>query len=89
MYRWNWSHAARAESGENFLNQLYSPEEIPDGVVLLLVGQPKNLYSKYPVWIKNNDINVEEISMPKLELLDIIHLIECSNIEWINEENKE
>lgn len=27
--------------------------------------------------------------MPKLELLDIIHLIECSNIEWINEENKE
>lgn len=82
-------HAARAESGENFLNQLYSPEEIPDGVVLLLVGQPKNLYSKYPVWIKNNDINVEEISMPKLELLDIIHLIECSNIEWINEENKE
>lgn len=82
-------HAARAESGENFLNQLYSPEEIPNGVVLLLVGQPKNLYSKYPVWIKNNDINVEEISMPKLELLDIIHLIKCSNIEWINENNEE
>lgn len=37
---------------------------------------------------KNNDINVEEISMPKLELLDIIHLIECSNIEWINEKIK-
>ena len=82
-------HAARSESGENFLNQLYSPEEIPNGVVLLLVGQPKNLYSKYPVWIKNNDINVEEISMPKLELLDIIYLIECSNIEWINKDNKE
>jgi len=82
-------HAARAESGENFLNQLYSPEEIPNGVVLLLVGQPKNLYSKYPVWIKNSNINVEEISMPKLELLDIIHLIKCSNIEWINENNEE
>jgi hypothetical protein len=82
-------HAARAESGENFLNQLYSPEEIPNGVVLLLVGQPKNLYSKYPVWIKNSDINVEEISMPKLELLDIIHLIKSSNIEWINENNEE
>ncbi|MCI9365884.1 MAG: AAA family ATPase, partial [Clostridia bacterium] len=82
-------HAARAESGENFLNQLYSPEEIPNGVVLLLVGQPKNLYSKYPVWIKNSNINVEEISMPKLELLDIIHLIKCSNIEWINKNNEE
>ncbi len=82
-------HAARAESGENFLNQLYSPEEIPNGVVLLLVGQPKNLYSKYPVWIKNNDKNIEEISMPKLELLDIIHLIKCSNIKWINDNNQE
>ena len=81
-------HAARSESGENFLNQLYSPEEIPDGVVLLLVGQPKNLYSKYPIWIKNNDINVEEIEMPKIELLDIINLIKEANIEWINQKNE-
>ena len=27
--------------------------------------------------------------MPKLELLDIIHLIKSSNIEWINENNEE
>lgn len=81
-------HAARSESGENFLNQLYSPEEIPEGVVLLLVGQPKNLYSKYPIWIKNNDINVEEIEMPKIELLDIINLIKEANIEWINQKNE-
>ena len=78
-------HAARSESGENFLSQLYSPDEIQEGVLILLVGQPKNLYSKYPIWIKNDNENVEEIEIPKLKMQDIINIVKVTETNWINE----
>lgn len=76
-------HAARSENENNFLAQLYSPDEIPEGVVILLVGQFKNLYSKYPIWIKNSNSDVEELFIPKLSIEDVIQLIDTSNIKWI------
>ncbi len=76
-------HAARAECETTFLEQLYNPDEIPEGVIFLIVGQPKNLYSKYPSWIKNVNSQVHEINIPNLITSDIINLIEEKNICWI------
>lgn len=65
-------HAARY-SGTTFLNELPMPNEIPNNIKFILVGQP--LYDMYPSWIQNND-EVLKISLPSLEEDDVTMLID-------------
>lgn len=68
-------HAARANEQITFLDSLYLPSEIPDGVALMIVGQPSELYSNYPTWLKNSNDYVRKLYMPKLTSDDILCLL--------------
>lgn len=68
-------HAARANINTTFLSTLPLPEEIPEGICFVLVGQPISMYSdQYPIWLSNNELSYY-ISLPKLEVSDIKQLI--------------
>ena len=70
-------HAARSnDARKSFLPQLPLPEEIGEAVKIILVGQPVN--DKYPTRLLRNE-QIEYISLPVLEELDIIMLL--SNYE--------
>ncbi|WP_077595967.1 ATP-binding protein [Oceanobacillus kimchii] len=74
-------HAARANNEITFLHSLFSPDEIPEGVVFVIVGQPVQLYEQYPLWIKTGTENVEHLQMPSLLKEDIKELIEQKGIK--------
>lgn len=68
-------HAARAKIPVTFLASLPLPTEIPDGVCFILAGQPATMYQdQYPHWLSTGT-DIERISMPKLEIPDIMQLI--------------
>lgn len=68
-------HAARSSSSISFLDSLPLPNEIPEGVCLIIVGQPPVLYqNQYPIWL-SLDTEVEYIELPKLCIDDIKQLI--------------
>lgn len=68
-------HAARAKNKVTFLSTLPLPDEIPDNVCIVVVGQPSNLYQEeYPIWISDKRIS-EQIDMPKLYVSDVEQLI--------------
>lgn len=68
-------HAARANIPVTFLKSLPHPSEIPDGVCFILAGQPTTMYQdQYPIWLSTGT-EIECISMPKLNILDIKQLI--------------
>lgn len=69
-------HAARATDKVTFLSSLPMPDEIPDAVRFVIVGQPIDLYEKqYPSWLCSAE-HVEHISLPKLEKNDLCLLVE-------------
>ena len=68
-------HAARATDKLTFLKHLPSPESIPDGVLFLLSGQPADLYSSYPQWLKDERAGVEDVDVPNIDLADILTLL--------------
>ncbi|PFW02675.1 hypothetical protein COL12_29610 [Bacillus cereus] len=79
-------HAARAGmDNETFLSTLLPPEEVPKEIRFLIVGQPPDGYSKYPIWLKDNrgDISVWKIEGIKKE--DICSLLK--NSTNLNEEH--
>lgn len=68
-------HAARANIPVTFLSSLPLPSEIPDGICILLVGQPFAMYqNQYPQWLAT-DTEVKKVSIPGLEISDIKQLI--------------
>ena len=68
-------HAARAASDISFLSSLPIPDEIPEGVCFLVVGQPPELYqNQYPHWLTYG-LDVERIDMPLLSIEDIQQLV--------------
>ena len=73
-------HAARYV-GTTFLSELPMPDEIPENVKFVLVGQP--LYDKYPSWIQNND-KILITSLPMLEGDDVTMLLNEYNISFKN-----
>lgn len=68
-------HAARATDKLTFLKHLPSTESIPDGVLFLLSGQPADLYSSYPQWLKDERAGVEDVDVPNIDLADILTLL--------------
>ncbi|SET23450.1 AAA domain-containing protein [Oceanobacillus limi] len=73
-------HAARANNEITFLQSLFSPDEIPDGVVFVIVGQPTQLYEQYPFWLKKETENVEHLHMSPLLTEDIKGLLDLNGI---------
>ncbi len=77
-------HAARSLNARNsFLLQLPKPEEVGNGIKIILVGQPVN--DKYPSWLLKNE-NIDYIFMPSLETDDIIMLLD-NNIRTLKVDN--
>lgn len=68
-------HAARARGKLTFLKHLPSPTSIPDGVQILVSGQPANLYSSYPQWLKGEHAGVEVVSLPNIDADDVSALL--------------
>lgn len=77
-------HAARSKKDVTFLSSLYLPEEIPNGVCIIIVGQPSELYPKYPVWLRNENNKVQEFKIPPLEIDDIKQLLLSKKTLWVN-----
>lgn len=68
-------HAARASEKLTFLKHLPAPDLIPKGVLLLVSGQPANLYSSYPQWLKGKHSSVEVVDIPNIDLADVSMLL--------------
>lgn len=68
-------HAARAKEKLTFLGHLPSPTSIPVGVQILVSGQPGNLYSSYPQWLKGEHAGVEVVSLPNIDVDDVSALL--------------
>lgn len=68
-------HAARANTNVSFLDSLPTPEELPEGVCFIIVGQPIALYQEqYPLWLSTRT-DIEKADMPILNVGDIEQLI--------------
>lgn len=68
-------HAARAKGRLTFLKHLPSPNSIPEGVQILVSGQPANLYSAYPQWLKGEHVGVEIEHLPNIGVDDVTALL--------------
>ncbi len=78
-------HAARSNSSVSFLDSLPLPNEIPEGVCLVIVGQPPALYqNQYPMWLAS-DTDVEHIALPKLSVDDIKQLVSAYMTQFEND----
>ena len=64
-------HAARADNQLTFLGHLPAPDKIPEGVKFVLVGQPKEGYPSYPVWLRTQNPDIEEMAIPNLKIGDV------------------
>ena len=81
-------HAARANTEVSFLNSLPTPEEIPEGVCFIIVGQPITMYQdRYPIWLSTN-CDIERIDMPLLNTCDIEQLILSHANQFKNSANE-
>ena len=67
-------HAARSNLPVTFLSSLYLPSEIPQNVCFVIVGQPANLYDKYPLWLQDTS-SVKHFDIPPLSKDDISQLV--------------
>ena len=73
-------HAARAGVDRHtFLSSLISPENIPQGVRFLIVGQPPEAYLKYPFWLRTENKNITRIEVAGVIASDIAQLLRNSN----------
>ena len=68
-------HAARAKGRLTFLNHLPSPKSIPEGVQILVSGQPANLYSAYPQWLNGKHDGVKIANLPNIGADDVAALL--------------
>lgn len=68
-------HAARSKNDPSFLETLYTPSEVPEGVCVVIVGQPLEMYrAQYPLWLDDAE-QVENICVPILDVEDIKMLL--------------
>ncbi|MBQ8409949.1 MAG: hypothetical protein IJY39_13900 [Clostridia bacterium] len=68
-------HAARANTDVSFLDSLPTPEELPEGVCFIIVGQPITLYQEqYPLWLSTRT-DIEKADMPIKERIALYEKI--------------
>ncbi|MGG2082194.1 AAA family ATPase [Lysinibacillus pakistanensis] len=75
-------HAARANNKVTFLDSLFRPDEILEGVIFIIVGQPSEFYESYPLWIKKETELVKHCLMPNLDKEDIKKLLDKSKVDF-------
>ncbi|MDD4600476.1 hypothetical protein SDC9_15059 [bioreactor metagenome] len=69
-------HAARAGIDKyTFLTSLIPPEDIPDGIRFLIVGQPPEAYPKYPSWLRSNNPKITKFEIEGITRQDIAVLL--------------
>jgi hypothetical protein len=68
-------HAARRGDNLSFLQTLPSPETLPSGVKMVLIGQPSTLYPKYPQWLATGNNLVLHLDLPNIDNEDIACLL--------------
>lgn len=68
-------HAARAKDKLTFLKHLPSPDSIPQGVRVIVSGQPASLYPSYPQWLKKEHADVVVMNIPDLDRDDVSMLL--------------
>lgn len=69
-------HAARAGIDKyTFLTSLIPPEDIPDGIRFLIVGQPPEAYPKYPIWLRSNNPQITKFEIEGITRQDIAVLL--------------
>ena len=73
-------HAARSKTTVTFMSSLYQPDEIPEGVCFIIVGQPEEMYENYPIWLTKNNPDILYMDMPRLVLDDIKQLLYVKGI---------
>lgn len=74
-------HAARSGEEETFLNRFCYPDNLPENVCLLIVGQPFEAYKhKYPSWIIDARY-VEMCDIPAIEKEDVTLLLSSLPVE--------
>jgi hypothetical protein len=77
-------HAARSEFVEQtFLATLPNPEYIPSNVKIIIAGQPKEKYKKYPDWLYSKSLNLKEYTVPDIQKRDIEAIVneECKDYD--------
>jgi hypothetical protein len=74
-------HAARAHRKglPSLLGSMPAPETVPEGVRLLIAGQPASAYPEYPIWLRNRAEIVERVNLGPLDASDIQLLLLHSN----------
>ncbi len=82
-------HAARAQRKglPSLLGSLPAPETIPEGVKILIAGQPALGYPEYPIWLRTPDKLVTPVGLGVIDETDIQLLI-SSSISGIPPENQ-
>ena len=73
-------HAARSKATVTFMSSLFQPDEIPEGVCFIIVGQPEEMYENYPIWLTKNNPDVLYMNMPRLVFEDVKQLLYVTGI---------
>lgn len=73
-------HAARSKATVTFMSSLVQPDEIPEGVCFIIVGQPEEMYENYPIWLTKNNPDVLYMNMPRLVFEDVKQLLYVKGI---------
>jgi len=82
-------HAARAGVDRySFLETLIPPEQVPEHVRFLIVGQPSEAYDKYPIWIKGRTENVTHRTVEGGKREDIESLLSAKAAQFPDEERE-
>ena len=68
-------HAARAKDRLTFLKHLPSPDSIPQGVRVIVSGQPASLHPSYPQWLKREHDGILVVDVPDLDIDDVSMLL--------------
>jgi hypothetical protein len=74
-------HAARAarKGLPSLLRSLPVPETVPEGVRLLIAGQPASAYPEYPVWLRNENSLVKQSGLGAVDTADVQLLLSQSS----------
>lgn len=73
-------HAARASIDKyTFLTSLIPPEDLPDGIRFLIVGQPSEAYLAYPSWLRSNNPKITKFEIEGITRQDIAVLLKEIN----------
>lgn len=70
-------HAARAGRPDALalLSSIPHPNEVPDGVFILLGGQPPEVWAQYPLWLRIPTPTLRRVDIPPLDAADIRALL--------------